>query len=573
MHINTLNKKLHRLYDNKVSAFEDEYSIVLNGQLDDYQDVLNACKLAVDKKSGKHVVNDIKLKDYQEKEIRKPTIKDNLLDGKKVDVLVIGGGISGCSILRELTKHDISTLLVEKECDLANQASGRNDGEVHPGVDLNKGSLKQHYVKAGNRIYEQICQQLSVDFKRIGQYACFTEWYLGAILFFFVLHRKYICGIDDTKLVGRLHLRKIDSKLNKKFKWAIYNPMAGVVSPYQLTIAYGENAVENGGEVALNTIVESMNVQSGKIVSVKTNRGTIYPKVVVNASGVFAEDIAKMACDRFYSIHPRKGVEFILDKKANYLINTIASIKKLKKSKNNSKGGGLLRTISDNVICGPNAFEVLDKEDYSTDINSVNEIYDKQKDTVPSLDKRDIITYFAGIRPANFEEDFVICKGKRTHNLVHCACIQSPGLTTAPAVALDVEKMVVELLSESMEVRKNEHFNPIRNVVKPLNKMDITTRDKYIKNNPDYGVIVCRCEEISKGEIIDALNRPIKVATIDGIKRRVRPGMGRCQGTFCMPLVAKIIAQHENIDFKDVLKGPENTNIAVRNTKGDGNYE
>ena len=572
MNINKLNKKLDHLFNSRVKAIETAYSFELSGNLDNYDDVLKACRLAVDKKSGKHVVNKIVLNGYEPKPIRTPDISDNSLDSSRPDVLVIGGGINGAAVLRELSRYDLDLLLVDKEADLANHASGRNDGEIHPGVDLGKGTVKQSYVKKGNRMYDQISKELDVPFKRIGQYAAFTEWFMGLPLLFMVLQRKYICGIDDTKLVGRRHLSKIDSKLNKKFKWALYNPMAGITSPYELTIAYAENAVTNGAKVSLNTYVKDMKVENGKIVEVLTNKGAIYPRVVINAAGCFADDIAKMANDQFYSIHPRRGTDSIFDKKTSSLIKTISSIQKLQKNKTHSKGGGSLQTVHNNVLCGPDAVECIEKEDFSTNQESIDVVFEKQKETVEGLNKRDIITYFTGVRASNFEEDFVLGRGKNTKNLVHIACMQSPGLTTAPAVAVDMAKLTVEILKEEMDVKENKNFNPIRHGIPKLNEMTIEERNELIKRNPDYGIIVCRCEEISKGEIIDALNSPIPVATIDGVKRRVRPGMGRCQGTFCMPLVAKIISKHENIDMKDVRKGAIGTSIGLRNSK-DVNYE
>ena len=572
MNINKLNKKLNSLFNGNVKATETAYSFELSGNLDNYDDIIKACRLAVDTKSGKHVVNNIVLNGNKRKETRVPNIIDKSLDNTHPDVLVIGGGVNGAAVLRELSRYDLDLLLVDKEADLANHASGRNDGEIHPGVDLGKGTIKQSYVKRGNRMYDQVSKELDVPFKRIGQYAAFTEWYMGLPLLLLTLQRRFICGIDDTRLVGKKHLRKLDSCLNKKFKWAIYNPMAGVISPYELTIAYAENAVSNGARISLNTYVKDMVVKDGTITAVITNRGTIYPKVVINAAGCFADDIAKMANDQFYSIHPRRGTDIIFDKKTSSLIKTISSIQKLKKNKTHSKGGGTLETVHHNVLCGPDAVECIEKEDFSTNKESIANVINKQKETVDGLNQRDIITYFTGVRACNFEEDFVLGRGKNTKNLVHIACMQSPGLTTAPVVAKDMAELTVEILKEEKEVKENINFNPIRHGIPRLNEMSIEERNELIKKNPDYGVIVCRCEEISKGEIIDALNSPIPVATIDGVKRRVRPGMGRCQGTFCMPLVARIISKHEKIDMKDVRKGAIGTSIGIRNSK-DTHYE
>lgn len=566
MKLKRLNRKLEKMYGKRVTAKEDESSIILSGKLDCWGDIVFACQLAVDVKSGKHVVNDIVLSNVEIPKMKTPQITDKKLEGEKPDVLVIGGGISGASILRELSKWKINAILVDKESDLALHASGRNDGEVHPGVDLGVGTLKQHYVLIGNKMYGKVCEELNVPFKRVGQYVGFTQKYLKPIVKLFAKERREKCKVVDTVVISQEELRKAEPTLSKDFKFALYNPTAGCVSPYNLTIAYAENAVTNGAKVFLDTCVLSMEVQKGNIISVTTNRGTIYPKLVINAAGCFAEEVARMANDRFYSIHPRKGTNSILDKKAGYIINTIASIKKFGGAKH-TKGGGLLHTVHDNVLVGPNAVETYEREKVETNAGSIKEVFDKQRQTNPKLSERDIITYFTGVRAPTFEEDFIIEMGRKTQNLIHCAGIQSPGLTTAPAVALDIEKMAINYLSKSMKVEKNEKFNPIRKGIPHLSEMSDNERNELIKQNPDYGEIVCRCEEVSKGEIIDALKSPICVPTLDGIKKRVRPGMGRCQGGFCSPIVTKIIADFENEKLSEVKKCQLNSTIVFGETK------
>lgn len=562
MNIKKINTHLNRLFSGKVSAVLTDDSIVLSGSLDSWDDIVLACKTAVDKKSGKHVVNDIVLNGREIPKTRVPSLNDKSLDGLNVDVLVIGGGISGCSILRELTKWKISCLLVDKESDVACHASSRNDGEVHPGIDLNKGSLKQHYVLIGNDMYDKVCHDLDVPFKRVGQYVGISKLWLKPFVRLYVLQRR-LCGVKGTKIIGRRKLRKLQPGLNKKFKYAVFSPTAGCVCPYNLTIAYAENAIQNGAAVSLNTYVSDMTVENGMIKSVVTNRGTVYPKIVVNAAGCFAEDVAKMAGDRFYSIHPRRGTNSILDKKTGGYVTAIAGIKGAK-STPNTKGGGILHTVHDNLLVGPNAVETYEKENFATDAESINGVFKKQSITSPLISKKDIITYFTGVRAPTFEEDFIIEKGHKTKNLVHCAGIQSPGLTTAPAVALDVSKMCVDMLGGA-EVNKD--FNPVRQGIPHLADMPLEERDRLIKQNPDYGVIVCRCEEVSKGEIIDALSRPLPVHTVDGVKRRVRPGMGRCQGGFCQPLVTKIISDYTGKNITSVVKGAEGSIINYSQTK------
>lgn len=563
-----LNKKLERYFPGRVSVKLEKDCIRVSGELTNWVDIVKACRMCVSKDKRLHVVNDIKLigNNIPSMKIPKETSKE--LEGSKPDVLIIGGGISGASIARELSKWNLNILLVEKESDLAMQASGRNDGEVHPGVDLNKGSLKQHYVLLGNKMFDKVCKELDVPFKRRGQYACFKQRYLLPLLAAYAWQKKHICGVKDTRIIGGKELRKREPELNEEFVFALYNSSAGCVCPYGLTIAYAENAVQNGAKVSLNTAVLEMEVKENQIVSVKTNKGVIYPKLVINAAGTFAEDVAAMANDRFYSIHPRKGTNSILDKKAAHLVKSIASIKTITRKKSHTKGGGILRTVHENLLVGPNAIETYEKEDFTTERKSIEEVFKKQKLTAKGLSERDIITYFTGVRAATFEEDFVIEKGRNTKNLIHCAGIQSPGLTTAPAVALDIEKMVIKELSKREVVTKKGNFNPIRKGIPVLREMSGEERSKMIQNNPDYGIIICRCEEISKGEIMDALNAPISVPTVDGIKRRVRPGMGRCQGGFCMPLVTQIISEHENIPIHEVKKSRADAYITLGETKG-----
>ncbi len=559
-----LQDKLNREFNESVSIQIDDDCIRVSGKLNEWKDVVKACQMCAVKNSRRHVVNDIQFTGAEIPSMRIPEVTSKELDGRKPDVLIIGGGISGASIARELMRCKLDVLLVDKESDLAMQASGRNDGEVHPGVDLGKGSLKQKYVLRGNAMYERVCRELSVPFNRCGQYVGFTQKMLRPVIEAYAMQRKYACGVKDTEVISKEKLQEREPGLNPEFAFALYNPTAGCVCPYGLTIAYAENAVDNGAAVSLNTAVLGMQVENHKIISVETNKGTIYPKIVINAAGTFAEDIAAMAEDRFYSIHPRRGTNSIMDKKSGHLVHSISSIKTLSRNTGHTKGGGILHTVDDNLLVGPNAVETYEKENFATEARSIDEVFKKQTQTAPNLSKQDIITYFTGVRAATFEEDFIIEKGRRTENLIHCAGIQSPGLTTAPAVAEDVASMAAQML----HAEKNTAFNPNRKGIPVLRKMSEAQRDEMIQKNPDYGVIVCRCEEISKGEILDAMHASIPVHTIDGIKKRVRPGMGRCQGGFCMPLVAQIIAQEDHAALESVRKSNEGSVITYRPTKG-----
>ena len=563
-----LRKKLNELYGGKIQFTDKNRMRVMTGEWNTWDGIVDACQMAVTGKKDVHVVNNIRFTGGKIPEMRLPSLSDNALEGKKPDVLIIGGGISGVSIARELSKWNIDVLLVEKESDLALGASGRNDGEVHPGVDLSKGSLKQHYVLLGNEMYGDICRELGVPFSRCGQYVGFTQKELKPFVEAYAAKRRVIDGVKDTKVISREELFAAEPNLNKDFQFALYNPSAGCVCPYSLTIAYAENAVKNGVKLSLNTAVLSMETKNGKILSVKTNRGTVYPKIVINAAGVFADDIAEMAGDRFYSIHPRRGTNSILDTKAGAFVHSVVTIKTLQKSAGHTKGGGILHTVHHNLLVGPDAVETFEKENYATNPESITNVFNKQQGATDKLRRSDIITYFTGVRAPSFEEDFIIERGRETQNLIHCAGIQSPGLTTAPAVARDIEKMTLQSLRcVGVDPKRNDNYNPHRDPIPYLRDMPPKERAALIKKNPDYGEIVCRCEEISKGEILDALRSPICVPTVDGVKKRVRAGMGRCQGGFCSPVVMKIIAEFLGVPLSEVRKSNGESVIVFGETK------
>ena len=572
-------------YNDEKACYNDDASVRLTGELDNWEDILRACSMAVDPKVNKsgclkpvhHVVNEIELTGVSMDERNKtriPQLTDDSLEGTRPDVLVIGGGISGASIARELSGYKLDVLLIDKESDLAMHSSGRNDGQVHPGVDLTHPCLKLKYVRKGNDIYDTVCEELGVPFKWIGQYVGFSGKFTRPLLEAFAWRKRQL-GIKDTEIVSAEELYKAQPEMNPGCSCALLNKRVGVVCPYGLTIAYAENAVQNGSRVSLNTAVLGMElektggVRPERIKAVKTNRGTIYPKLVINAAGTFSDIIADMADDKFFSIHPRRGTIAILDRKANHLTSSIVGVKNLvNKGKSHTKGGGVMRTAHDNILVGPDAIETYKREDFASYSDSIGNIFDKQRNAFGGLAERDIITYFTGVRGPSFEEDFVIERGRRTKNIIHVAAIQSPGLTAAPAIAKDVELLACSVLRElGCRVESDSSYNPIRKAIPAVRELPDEERDALIKENPDYGVIVCRCEEISKGEIIDCLKSPIVVPTVDGIKKRVRPGMGRCQGGFCSPVVAKIISEYMDVPVSEVTKNGEGSVMLYGRTK------
>ncbi len=555
-YLKRINRKLNQRFDGRVSAREYDGCLVLEGELDRWDDVVSAGLLAVNRRRYDGLVNDIRFTGGEIPPMRRPALRDSTLDGAHPDVLVIGAGIVGCAIARECARYDIDILLVDKEHDVAMQTSSRNDGMVHPGIDLIPGQIKRRYNMRGNRMYDTVCEELDVPFRRSGQYLCFIGKKYTIAAFFGQFYYKL--AKPFATFFGRKEFHRREPHMNPAIRSALFFPDAGVVSPYGLTIAYAENAVDNGVRLSLDTVVLGMQVENGEIKSVSTNRGTISPKVVINAAGVFSDEVASMANDRFFSIHPRKGTNTILDQKAAVRLMTIASsFGTSSTKKRHTKGGGLVKTIENTELVGPDAVETFKREDFTTNAQSLADTFDRQRMTDPALHQRDAITYFSGIRAATYEEDFVIRKGKWTRNIVHAAGIQSPGLTAAPAIAVDVSRMAADILSQTREVKPSRSFNPIRKGIVRANELSAEARDALIQDNLAYGEIVCRCEEISRGEVEDALRRSVPCDTLDGVKRRVRPGMGRCQGGFCGPLVLQIIAHEKERSLEQVEKnGP-----------------
>lgn len=567
MNISRAKKQALAKYGVDVQVTVTDRSIVLGGKCDNWQTIVAVGKLFVDKKGGKHVVNDIELVGYAPKAQQTPSLSDKALDGTDWDVVIVGGGISGCSIARELSRYKLRVLLCEKHADVAHGASGANDGMVHAGIDLAHTCNKLKYVVKGNAMYADLCDELGVEFKREGQYVVFGSR-LVKLLATSYLGRAKRHKIPGVRFITRKQIVALEPSVKPYAVGAMYVPTTGAVSPYKLTIAMAENAVQNGVKVSLDTIVTGfVKDENNNVCQVVTNRGTVGAKCVVNAAGVFADKIAELADDRYFSIHPRKGVDLLLDPAfkglPTHAISLAPTLKTLKANKN-TKGGGIIKTVDGNILLGPNAVEVPDREDTSTSANDLTTVFDKQKLCCPTLARGAIIAYFAGVRACTYEEDFLIERSTHVPNLVHVAGIQSPGLTAAPAFAKDVAVLVTDWLkTSSTDVQPNADFNPRRQ--KPICTKELTEEqlDAVIQADPDFGKVICRCEQVTLGEIKAAIDNPLGVATVDGVKRRVRAGMGRCQGGFCMPQVVRIIAETKGIAYEDVTKGDIGSYVAV----------
>jgi glycerol-3-phosphate dehydrogenase len=558
-------EKVQRLIQKEVNkeiyCREWNSSVILDGQVDSWDMVIKAGKLAT-KRGYKGVVNRIELKGLNIPLIKAPNVRDLSLNGKKPEVVIIGGGVIGCAIARELSKWDISILLLEKEADLAMHTSSRNDGMIHPGIEAPVGSKKSIFNVRGNELYSKITKELGVPFNRCGSTVLFDRGFIR-LAKPYLMSRANKTGVKDVTVLNKIEVRKLEPNITDDIVGAVHFGTTGILSPYRMTYAFAENAAMNGVEFSLNTLVESLIMNENEIIGVNTNRGVVYPKAIINAAGVFADKIANMAGDQFFTIHPRKGETLILDRKKGALINGVVAKPSLNLTKGNTKGGGIIKTIDGNILVGPDAYEQPFREDYSTNSTNIENILKKHLPVVPKLSRGDVITYYAGIRAATYEEDFIIERSERIDNLIYAAGIQSPGLASAPAIAEEIEKITCGVLGEKIELKKKVYWNPIRKGIPEIRNMSFEERAKLIKEKPEYGEIICRCEEISKGEIRDALTSPIKVDTVDAIKRRVKAGAGRCQGGFCLPQVLKIINEESGKSFDKITKKGKDSNILI----------
>ncbi len=578
--IRRLERKFQKKYNNSIRCSAVRDSIRVEGQVMTWDEVV-AIGHAAAKTSFKQVVNDVTLLSGQHVKLAQGDKQDTKTDHDEnhpeinCDVLIIGAGIIGTSIARELSKYNLSIIVVDKEYDVAVHTSSRNDGMIHPGIASPTFSLKTKMNVRGNFLYDQVSEELGVPIRRCGSSILFRSQFSKVLIPYFFI--KAMCiGMPGLSILNKKKVYEKEPHLTDGIVWGIFCASAAVTTPYKMTVAYAENAIMNGVKLMLNTEVSKMTMKGetaknlDKIEGVHTNRGCIKAQLVINAAGVYSDIIAEMAHDRYYSIHPRKGEIILLDKKKAHLVRGILGFVGDRSSKN-TKGGGVIRTYEDNILIGPNAFEVMEREDYSTDGESVMQLLKTKLPQIKGLVKEDTITYFTGIRAATYKEDFIIEASDRVDNLIHVAGIQSPGFASAPAIAERVEALVSQHFRDQSThlgpLEKRIDWNPIRPSIPDLSHMTYKERKLFISQRPDYGEIICRCEEISKGEILDALKSPIEVNSIDAVKRRVRAGMGRCQGGFCLPLVMEIIHQEKGIAMDRITKKGGNSTIAVHMTK------
>ena len=550
----TIQGEIAKATGERATVSIEDSVVRLSGQFPSNQSVVDAGHIAANFEQVRGVVNQI---DYPGRKPFVPPQKvSDELTGKEFDVVIVGGGIIGVAIARELSRFNLSMALIERHDDLGMDQTSHSNAIVHPAIVTKYGTLKWEMNYKGNAIWDAVASQLDVNFKRIGTLIV-AENPDEELLFPYIMELAIKHKDPAPKELDREELDKIEPGLAPNIRKGVLVWNTGIISVFELVIAYAENAMANGVQFFINTSAIGVQTDEGSIKAVDTTRGTIKTRILVNAAGLYADRIAEFAGDRFFTIHPRKGETIIFDKSYQPVQTVLASFSMAGERDPYSKGGGIIPTIDGNLQFGPTAEEVRDSEDVSTTFTGLETLFNKFAPLLERLkphyekpDKSKIIAHFAGCRAATYKEDFIIEPSKKVKGLVHVAGIQSPGLASAPAIAERVKDIVIQ----EWHPAENTHFEPRGKRSKRFSELDPRERAELIRMNPLYGHIVCRCEHASEGEIIDALHRSIQAKSIDAIKRRTRAGMGRCQGGFCMPRVLEIISREANIEKELVTK-------------------
>ena len=560
--VNQLEKKIKKVldlkeYPIKISQRHDNV-IVLEGEVPNWEVANEIAHIAAKPKKVRNVINHLSVNGKslafrpKTKKIEQG-LKQGVID--QVDIIIVGGGISGCGIARELSKYDIKIALIEKGDDVAMGASKANNGMIHPGNAVKPGTLKAKLNIEGNRMYDKWAKELNFHFRRTGSFVAsydrsdrwiiWLSWIVGRL-------NKVpgMCFISPDKLL------EMEPSIAVKPRSVLYFPSTAYVDGFEVTIALAENAAENGVRFYLSTEVLDVLTENNRVTGVVTNQGIIKGKVLINAAGVHADEIAAMAGDQFYTIHPRKGAIVIFDKSVPGVNRSINGRPKVRLK--NTKGGGLQRTVSGNPLWGPNAVEIMDKEDTSVQAEDLEYVLSIGEIVNPQIRRSDIISYFAGVRAPDYKEDFIIECSNKIKGFIHVAGIQSPGLAAAPAIAKMVEGLVK---AEMGELQLKAEWNPIRQKPIVFSELTYEEQDKLVQKDPSYGRIICRCEMVTEGEILAALRSPLKIETIDALKRRVRVTAGRCQGSFCIPRILEIIEREKSLKPEEIRKQGKESRI------------
>ena len=473
------------------------------------------------------------------------------------DVVIVGCGVIGAACAYTLSKYRLKVAVLEKSNDVANGTTKANSAIIHAGYDPHPGTLMARVNVEGNRMVEELCQKLDVPYKKPGSHVlAFNESEVKTLEELY--RRGTENGVPGMKIISGDEARVMEPNLADTVVASLWAPSAGIVSPWELTLALIETAVRNGVELFLDNGVTAIE-KTGHTFKITTTSGVFETRYVLNAAGVHCEDIANMVGAAPFKIQPNKGEYFLLDKSEGSRVNAVI----FQCPNENGKGVLVSPTVHGNLIVGPSAENVNDPDGTPNTADGLALVREKAVLSVPSVSFRENIRNFTGIRANHKKDDFILEESEVAEGLYHLAGIKSPGLTSAPAIA---EEMV-KWLKSKMELTEKESYVDSRKRIR-FNELSAEEKAKVIAENPLYGRVICRCETITEGEIVDAIHSPVPPITVNGVKRRVGAGMGRCQGGFCGPRVQEILARELGRPLESIQMDHPGTYILTGKTKG-----
>lgn len=473
------------------------------------------------------------------------------------DVIIIGGGVIGAFVARNLSRYKVDALVIEKENDVGDVTSMANSAIVHSGYDPVPGTKKAYFNVKGNAMFDDVARELDVSMQRVGSLTVALEE--GQLKLLHELQERGTQNGVKTVLLSAEEVKAMEPNISPEVKGALLCPSAGIVNPFTLTAHAMENATDNGIQIALGEAVVSIAKKDGYY-EIQTNKNVYQAKMVINCAGCYSEEIAKMVEPISWSIAPRKGQYYVLDHYAPGLVNHVLF------PLPSEKGKGILVTMttSGNYLVGPSSEFTDSKEDHSTDALTLEDVKRQASLMVPHIPFNEQIRTFAGLRATPSTHDFIIEPSKVDPYFIHCAGIESPGLVSSPAIG---EYVVEELVQPLMRFKKNPDYNPCIKPYIKMAKLSEAERDAFLKEHPDYADIICNCEKISRGEIDDCLSRSLPCLTIKAVKKRTRAGFGKCQGGFCQPKVLLEIARVSGKSPLEVLYDQDGSEILLKESK------
>lgn len=475
------------------------------------------------------------------------------------DIAIIGAGVVGCAIARELSKYRVKACVIEREEDVCCGTSKANSAIIHAGFDATPGKLKAKLNVQGNAMMDQLSKDLDIPFQRNGSLVVCTKDQNREDLEK-LLEKGKVNGVPDLRILERKELLTLEPNLSDDITCALLAPTGGIVCPFHMTIAFAENAYTNGVEFFLNTVVRQIHKTSNgyqlEVLKKETDiTELMVAKTIINAAGVYADVFHNMVSNEKLHITARKGEYMLLDKTAGtHVSHTIFQL-----PSNMGKGVLVTPTVHGNLLVGPTATDIENKEGVNTTAEGLDTLSQKAGLSVKNLPLRQVITSFAGLRAHEDQDDFVIGEAPDAEGFFDAAGIESPGLSSAPAIGV----MVAEMVAAKLNLNENPDFIGIRNGILNPNTLSMEERNKLIKEKPAYGNIICRCEMITEGEIIDAIKRPLGARSLDAVKRRTRAGMGRCQSGFCSPKTMEILEREVPMSMFDITKNGGSSKFVV----------